>query len=146
MILPDINLLVYAYNSASEQHKVCSAWLEKILNGNEPVCFSWPTIIGFIRILTTVKMVANPYSPKQAMDIAGEWLSTPVSMMLVPGDEHFAIFRQLVIDSGIVGARLADAHIAALAIEHNATVATSDKDFRAFDGVKWINPLSGHSS
>lgn len=142
MILPDINLLIYAYNSACEEHKVCSVWLEKLLNGNEPVCFSWHTIMGFIRILTTVKMVANPYSPKQAMDIAGEWLSTPVSMMLVPGDGHFAIFRQLVIDSGIAGARLADAHIAALAIEHNATVATSDKDFRGFDGVKLINPLA----
>ncbi|HMO79283.1 MAG TPA: PIN domain-containing protein [Pyrinomonadaceae bacterium] len=144
MILPDVNVLIYAYNSASRHHERCAEWLESILNGDSAVCFSWHTILGFVRIVTTVRMVPRPFSAVEAMEIADELLRSPVSKMLIPGDGHFGIFRQLVLDSGISGARLADAHIAALAIEHGATVASADRDFRVFDGLKLIDPLSQH--
>lgn len=142
MLFPDINILVYAYDSASEDHKPCLKWLESALNGKNPVCFSWHTIMGLMRILTTVRMVRNAFTTKEAMQIADDMLSMPVSRMLLPGDQHFSIFRQLVNETGVSGARLSDAHIAALAIEHGATVVSKDRDFRAFDGVKLISPLA----
>ncbi len=142
MLFPDINILVYAYDSASKDHELCSNWLESVLNGDEPVCFSWHTIMGLVRILTTVKRVKNAFTAKEAMQIADDLMSTPVSRMLSPGDQHFTLFRQLVNETGISGARLSDAIIAALAIEHGATVVSKDRDFRAFDGVKLLNPLA----
>lgn len=142
MIFPDINLLIYAYDSASKQHEESAEWLEAILNGTNPVCFSWHTIMGFMRILTTVRMVPAPFTAKEAMETAHQLLQVPVARMLEPGEKHFEIFRGLVETSGISGARLADAHIAALAIEHGATFASVDKDFRVFESLKLINPLS----
>ncbi len=141
MIFPDINLLIYAYDSASIHHKICAPWLEEMVNGDQPVCFSWHTIMGFMRILTTLRMVPKPFSTQEVLDIADSLMQNPNSKMLNPGDRYFEIFRRLVIDTGISGARLADAHIAALAIEHGATVASSDKDFMVFDGLKLINPV-----
>lgn len=85
MLFPDLNILVYAYDSASEDHEACLFWLESALNGKVPVCFSWHTIMGLMRILTTVKMVKNAFSPKEAMQIADDMMSTPVSRMLLPG-------------------------------------------------------------
>jgi len=143
MLFPDINILVYAYDSASDDHEACSNWLESVLNGDDPVCFSWHTILGLMHILTTVRMVKNAFTAKEAMQIGDDLMATPVSRILLPGDQHFNIFRQLVNETGISGARLSDAHIAALAIEHGATVVSKDRDFRAFDGVKLINPLGG---
>lgn len=141
MFFPDLNILVYAYDSGSKHHEVCSQWLESALNGGDPVCFSWHTIMGVVRLLTTVKMMTNAFTPKEALEVADDLMTTPVSRMLLPGDQHFSIFRRLVDETGISGARLADAHIAALAIEHGATVVSNDRDFRAFDGLKLINPL-----
>lgn len=142
MLFPDINIMVYAYDSASNHHAECANWLESALNGDVDVCFSWHTIMGLMRVLTTVKMVKNAFTAKEAMQIADDMMATPVSRMLLPGDQHFSIFRRLVNETGISGARLSDAHIAALAIEHGATVVSTDRDFRAFDGVKLINPLA----
>lgn len=142
MLFPDLNVLIYAYDSGAKQHDACSRWLESALNGDQPVCFSWHTIMGVMRILTTVKMVKNAFTVSEAMDIADDLLTTPLSRMLVPGEQHLALFRRLVDETKISGARLADAHLAALAIEHGAAVVSTDRDFRAFDGIKLIDPLS----
>lgn len=142
MIFPDINILIYAYDSGFEQHELCARWLETTLNGDAPVCFSWHTILGFMRIVTTVRMVSSPLTATEAMTITEELLSCATAKMLEPRERHLAIFRRLVNETGISGARMSDAHIAALAIEHGATVASADKDFRVFDGLKLINPLT----
>jgi uncharacterized protein len=141
MFFPDINVLVYAYNLDAPQHSSCARWLETAMNGNAPVCFSWHTIMGLIRIVTTVKMMPKALTAREAMDIADALLSAPVSRMIDPSSGHLAIFRKLVEETGISGARLADAHIAALAIEHGATVVTTDRDYRSFQGLKLIDPL-----
>lgn len=144
MIFPDINLLIYAYDSSSEHHKASAEWLESVLNGNVPVCFSWHTIMGFVRILTTVRMVRKPLTTEEAVEIAGEFIALPNSRILQPGENHFKVFSRLAKAAGISGVRLADAHIAALAIEHGAAVASADKDFRVFDGLNLINPLASN--
>lgn len=144
MIFPDVNILIYAYNSASQEHEKASAWLASVLNGHEKVCFSWHTILGFVRISTTPSMFPHFFSSREAMSIAGELIDAPNSTMIAPGTNHFAIFRKLVSEAGIGGPMISDAHLAALAIEHGATVATSDKDFRLFEDLKFFNPLQGN--
>ncbi|MGH9946614.1 MAG: TA system VapC family ribonuclease toxin [Pyrinomonadaceae bacterium] len=142
MIFPDINLLLYAYNTMFERHGECSAWLESLINGKSTVCFSWHTIMGFIRMSTTPSIFPKPYTSTESLEIASSFLDAKNSMILLPGEEHFRVFSRLVKESGFTGPRLMDAHIAALAIEHGATVASADRDFRAFDGLKLINPLA----
>lgn len=144
MLFPDINVLVYAYNLAAPEHLACKKWLESALNANKPVCFSWHTIMGFVRIVTTVRMVPAALTAKEAMEIADELMQSPVSRMLLPGDGHFEIFRKLVNDTGISGARLSDAHLASLAMEYGATMVSADRDFRIFDDLKLINPLAAN--
>ncbi len=142
MIFPDINLLIYAYNSDFEHHDLCADWLESVINGNSTVCFSWHTIMGFMRIITTPRMFPNYFTANESMELASVLMNSPNATMLTPGENHFRIFKGLVKEAGITGAKLADAHIAALAIEHGATLASADRDFRLFDGLRLINPLS----
>ena len=142
MLFPDVNILVYAHNLATPEHQACKAWLESALDADDPVCFSWHTILGFVRIITTIRMVPEPLTAKEAMDIADDLMGAPSSQMLVPGDRHFAIFRRLVNETGISGARLSDAHLASLAVEHGATIVSADRDSRSFDGLKLLNPLT----
>ncbi len=141
MIFPDINLLLYAYNKSAEQYERCATWLGSVMNGAEQVCFSWHTILGFIRISTTPNIFPNHYSSKEALGIAAELIFSSNSTMLLPGERHFAIFQRLINESGLSGSRISDAHIAALAIEHGATLASADRDFRVFDDLKVFNPL-----
>ncbi len=142
MIFPDINVLIYAYDTGFKHHKLCAAWLESAMNGDSKVCYSWHTIMGFLRITTTPRVFPNPFTAKDSMEIVAGLMDSSNSVLLNPGEDHFKIFRRLVNETGIAGAKLSDAHIAALAIEHGATVASADRDFRLFDGLKLINPLA----
>jgi uncharacterized protein len=142
MIFPDLNMLIYAHNTAFEHHARCSAWLEALMNGNQKVCFSWHTILGFIRITTTPRMFPNTYSSKEALEIAADFLESPNSLLISPGERHFDILSGLIQICGISGPKISDAHLAALAIEHGVTLASADRDFRVFDELQLINPLA----
>jgi len=142
MIFPDLNLLLYAHNTAFEHHYRCAVWLEALMSGNQKVCFSWHTILGFIRLATTPRVFPNPYSSKEALQITGEFLGSPNAVLISPGARHFDIMSDLIIRCGISGAKISDAHIAALAIEHGVILASADRDFRVFDGFQLINPLA----
>jgi uncharacterized protein len=142
MILLDANLLIYAYNEAADQYQVSRRWLKDILSGIETVCFSWQTIMAFVRVSTNARVFANAYSPAEAFEIVENWLSAPGTRILLPTERHIGILKKVAIDSQISGPMLMDAHLAALAIEHGATLATTDRDFRRFDGLHIIYPLS----
>lgn len=142
MIFPDVNLLLYAHNTESPVFGKASKWLQNVMDGNERLCHSWHTIMGFIRISTNGKIFPKPYSPNEALEIVANLIDAKNSTMLLPGSEHFSIFENLVNEAGINGPKFMDAHIAALAIEHGATLATTDRDFRLFDRLKTINPLT----
>jgi len=142
MIFPDLNLLISAYNSAAVQHEKAVDWLESVLNGNEKVCFCWHTILGFIRISTTPSMFPHHLSARVALSIADEMISCPNSIMLLPGEKHLSLFTKLANETGFSGPKISDVHLAALAIEHAATFASTDRDFRYFDGLKLIDPLA----
>lgn len=142
MIMPDANILIYAHNEASENHERANRWLEEKLRSSEIVCFSWQTITAFLRITTNPKLFSNPLSPSQAFEIVEQWLARPNAIVVEATANFMTIFQKTAIDGQASGALLMDAHLAALAIEHGATLATTDRDFRRFDGLKIENPLA----
>ena len=141
MILVDANILIYAYDKRSPQHINARTWLSNVLVGHDTVAFSWIVMMAFIRTATNKKLFLKPYSTNEAFDVVKNWLSAPRSSIISPGREHLSITRQLAHEGGVYGADLTDAHIAALAIEHGASLATTDGDFQKFSGLRLINPL-----
>ena len=143
MILTDANLLLYAYNVDAAEHDTSRQWLEKQLSGPNLFCFAWQTITAFLRISTNQRAFAAPLSTKEATSIVTEWLERPQTVLLTPGEKHWAIFQKLMESGQTRGPLVMDAHLAALALEHGATLASSDRDFSRFPGLKLINPLRG---
>jgi len=142
MILADANILIYAYNEVASEHKAARAWLRTSLAGPESIAISLFAIMAFVRVATNKKIFSKPYSTDEAFDVVQNWLSAPGSVLLTPGDEHLKIVKRLANESGVYGATLTDAHIAALAIEHGVMLATTDIDFNQFKGLKFFNPLA----
>jgi toxin-antitoxin system PIN domain toxin len=141
MILPDVNILLYAHNNADKRYKEAKGWLSELLAGDDPACFTHETINGFIRIVTNQRAVPFPISLANAFLVVNDWLDSPNALLLLPTKDHFQILKDLAIASNARGSLFSDAVIAALAIEHGATVATSDVDFSIFTNLKVINPL-----
>jgi hypothetical protein len=143
MILPDLNLLIHAYNSESPVHERARAWWEAVMSDAEPVGLAWALILGFIRITTHRQVLANPLSARAASDHVRSWLAQPQVLILHPGDRHAEIFFGLLDQLGTAGNLTTDAHLAALSIEHQSELHTTDADFARFPGVRWRNPLTG---
>jgi uncharacterized protein len=141
MILPDANLLLYAYNTDADQHTLARQWLESVLSGAQLVGLSWQTITAFIRIGTNPRAFPNPLSISEAAQIASRWFARPSVTILVPGERHWAILNELLTQGQAYGPLVMDAHLAALAIEHGATLYTTDRDFSRFPGLRIVNPL-----
>ncbi len=141
MIVPDVNLLVYAYNEAAPSHEQARRWWEGLVNGAERVGVPWVVAAGFVRLLTHPSVRERPATPMQAVDYVEEWFRFPNVVPLNPGTEHLRLFRR-ALDAAGVGANLVtDAHVAALAMEHQAEVHSNDADFGRFPGLRWRNPL-----
>jgi toxin-antitoxin system PIN domain toxin len=144
LILIDANVLLYAHDSVSPHHGAARQWLEITLSGTEPVGLGWITILAFLRISTTRTLLKNPLSPSEAVIIVSEWLQQPRVSILHPGERHWEILRNLIVEGQAPGPLVMDAHEAALAIEHGATLCTTDRDFSRFPGVRVMNPLKNH--
>jgi toxin-antitoxin system PIN domain toxin len=142
VILPDINLLVHAYNLESPVHESARRWWEGALNATRPVGLAWISILGFIRITTHRQVLSNPLPVVEACARARAWLDQPQVGILHPGDRHGEILFGLFESLGTAGNLTTDAHLAALAIEHQAELHSTDADFGRFPGVRWINPLA----
>ncbi len=138
----DLNLLLYATNADAPQHAKARSWLEAALNGDEQVGLAWPVILGFVRLTTRGGLVPRPLAPRQALDAVGDWVSHPLVVMLHPGDGHWAILRGLLESAGAAGNLTTDTHLAALAIEYDATLYSTDADFARFSSLKLRNPIS----
>jgi uncharacterized protein len=141
VIVPDINLLLHAYNTESRVHAAARAWWEKALNDTRPVGLAWVAVLGFIRIATHPKILSNPMPVSLACSHARAWLSQPYVSMIDPGPRHAEIVFGLFESLGSAGNLTTDAHLAALAIEHQAELHSTDADFSRFSGLRWINPL-----
>jgi len=142
MILPDVNVLIHAYDSTFARHVAARRWWERTLGGQRPVGMAWVTVLGFIRIMTHRGILDNPMRPAQAIRAVKAWLDHPQVQVVTPGEQHGAILFRLIEALGTAGNLTTDAHLAALAIEYQAEVATTDTDFARFRGLRWFNPLA----
>lgn len=142
MIIPDANLLLYAYNQSASQHLPARVWWESSLSGSETVGMCWQTLTAFVRIATNPRAFTHPLTASESVEIVNEWLAQPALQMVVPGGQHWNIFSRLLVDSQISGPLVMDAHLAALAIELGATLCTCDADFGRFKTLRVLNPLA----
>jgi toxin-antitoxin system PIN domain toxin len=145
VILPDVNLLVHAYNADSPGHERARAWWESAMNGSAPVALVWAVILGFLRIATHRMVLDRPMPVEAAVRHVRSWIARPQVTLLHPGDRHAEILFGLLESVGTAGNLTTDAHVAAIAIEHGAEVYTTDADFARFRGLRWKNPLTGRS-
>lgn len=141
MILVDANILLYAYVPSSKHHETARDWLETTFSKPEPVGLSWVTILAFLRISTNPRILQRPFSVGEAVALVSAWLEAPAVAILEPGKRHWEILREMMTKGQAYGPLTTDAHLAALAIEHGATLATTDKDFTRFPGLRILNPL-----
>lgn len=141
MILPDINLLVYAYNSDAPGHLRAKSWWEACLSEDRSVGLPWAVLLGYLRLMTSRSVLVEPLSPEEATGHIRSWLERPQTQILVPGPRHLDLLDGLLRAARISGSLTTDAHLAALAIEHQAELHSNDADFARFPGLRWTNPL-----
>ncbi len=141
MLIPDINLLVYAHNEQAPHHASAKRWWENTLNGDERVGLPWVVTAGFIRLVTHPRVLTKPLPAAEAVKIVRSWLDQPLVSLLSPGDRHPALFLNYLTSLGTAGNLTRDAQIAAIAVEYQATLCSNDHDFARFDGLRWHNPL-----
>ena len=141
MILIDTNLWLYASLQETPQHSAAKAWLEATFNGDEPIALPWSVVLAVLRISTQSRLMLQPLSPGQAIELVEHWLQHPLVTVVQPGPSHWSILRLLIQETGTAGNLTSDAHLAALAIEHNGTLCSADSDFRRFPGLRFRNPL-----
>lgn len=142
MIVPDVNVLVHAYNAESPVHATARLWWESTLSSPEPVGIAWAVALGFVRITTHPRVLSNPLAVDRAIQHVESWLAQPQVTLLHPGDRHAALVFGLLRQLGSAGNLTTDAHIAALAMEYQAEVFTTDADFARFPGLRTRNPLT----
>lgn len=142
MIVPDINLLVYAYNSAASQHVPARRWWEECLSGDDEVGLPWVVLLGYVRLMTSRSVLRQPIAPELAVAHVREWLARPQARVLVPGPAHLDLLQALMKAAETSGKLTTDAHLAAIAIENQAELHSNDGDFSRFPGLRWRNPLA----
>lgn len=142
MIIPDVNLLLYAHIEGMPEHRSALAWWQGLLNREETVGIALPALFGFIRIATHPRIFDLPMSVDAAVDATEQWLGRRNVRLLVPGRQHLDIAFGLLRQVGAAANLTTDAQLAALAIEHQAELHSSDTDFGRFRGLRWINPLA----
>jgi toxin-antitoxin system PIN domain toxin len=142
MILPDLNLLVHAYNRESPVHTSAKGWWEDLMNGSRPVGLAWVVILGFLRITTHRQILARPLPVRESCNHVRSWLAQPQVTILHPGEHHAETLFGFLEAIGTAANLTTDAHLAALAVEYQAELHTTDADFTRFAGLRWRNPLA----
>ena len=142
MILVDANLLIYAYDASSPRHVAARRWLEGALVGVEPVRFPLQSVLAFVRIGTDPRVFERPLDSTEAIAIVESWLTRPTVGLVTPGEGHWRILAEVARAGQARGSRLMDAHLAALAIEHGATLMSADRGFARFPGLRFRNPIA----
>ena len=142
MIVPDLNLLVYAYNIGAPAHAEARRWWEDLLSDSEAVRIPWAVCLGFVRLMTHRAVLLTPLPTADAVATVRSWLDLPNVEILDPGPRHLEYFERALAQAGTGGNLVTDAHIAALAMEFQAEVHSNDADFARFAGLRWHNPLA----
>jgi toxin-antitoxin system PIN domain toxin len=141
VIVLDVNLLLYAYSPASAEHDRARRCLEDVLSDEELVGLPWQNVSAFIRILTDPRLPGVRRPLNEIVQIVEGWMEQPNVRLLSPGERHWSLFRQMLLDGQARGAMTSDAQLAALTIESGGVLYTTDRDFARFPGLRWQNPL-----
>jgi toxin-antitoxin system PIN domain toxin len=142
VIIVDANVLIYAYDARSPHHAAARSWLEAALSGTEAIRFPLVTLLAFVRILTNPNLYPNAPAPADLVDVIRSWLSQPNVAVATPSDGHWPLLAEVATIGQARGAALMDAHLAALAIEHGAVLATTDRGFARFEGLRTTDPVT----
>jgi toxin-antitoxin system PIN domain toxin len=141
MIVLDVNLLIYAYDTTTPEHAEARAWVEEIFSGQEAVGLPWQTISAFLRVLTHPGTQGAKFTMQTAVAIVDQWLNLSHVRALAPAEEYWPLFREMLVKGDVRGRLTTDAALAAQTIEHAGILYTNDRDFARFPGLRWINPL-----
>lgn len=142
MIVPDVNLLLYATVTAFPQHGRAHEWWTQAMATATPIGLATPTVFGFLRIVTNPRVLTPPMGFDMAAGHVREWLARPHVELIAPRSEHVEIALTLLRDVGTAGNLTTDAQLAAIAIEQGAEIRSHDADFGRFTGVSWSDPLA----
>ena len=140
MNVVDANVLLYARNRADPRHERSRRWLDRALSGHETVGLPWVSLLAFLRLSTKVGLFPSPLPVDESVAQVRAWLRSPAALVPEPSPRHLDVLAGLLAETGAGGNLVADAHLAALAVEHDATVVTFDNDFGRFTGVRWQRP------
>jgi hypothetical protein len=143
LILIDANLLLYAYDSASPRHEAARTWFEAVLSEETDVRFGLVTLLAFLRLGTDPRVFERPLGAADAVALVESWLARPNVSIALPSERHWSRLADLSEASKARGALMMDAHLATLTIEHGARLATTDRDFMRFAGLRFVDPLAG---
>ena len=141
MRIVDLNILLYAVNSDAAQHERARAWWERATNDEETIGLAWVVLLGFLRLSTSPRVFPRPLAPEVAAAKLDAWLARENVRVVREKDEHWETLKPLLGGAGTAGNLTTDAHLAALALSHDATLVSSDTDFARFKGLRWENPL-----
>jgi uncharacterized protein len=136
----DANVLLYAVNSDALHHERSRSWLDGALSGAETVGVAWVAVLAFVRLSTKVGLFPSPLSLDEAMNRVDAWLGAAPAVLLEPTKDHARLMRRLLQPLGTGANLVNDAHLAALAIEHDAGIVSFDNDFSRFPGIAWQEP------
>ena len=140
MVLPDVNVLIYAFREDVPYHDISRSWLDRVIGMDSRFGLSPLVLSAFIRITTNARVFAEPSGIDEALDFCEELREQPHCQIVEPGERHWDIFRRLCLETNTVGPRVTDAWFAALAIEWDCEWITFDGDFRRFSGLRWQRP------
>jgi len=140
VLVVDANVLLYAVDESAVDHRSALRWLEEALAQAEPIAIAWVVVVAFLRISTSPSAFARPLTTDEALAALDGWLTAPIVIALEPTPRHLAVVAGLLKEAGTAGNLVNDTHLAALALEHGATVISYDNDFSRFAGVSWRKP------
>ncbi|WP_455381572.1 TA system VapC family ribonuclease toxin [Salinispira pacifica] len=142
MILVDLNILLYAVNTASLEHSEARRWISQILDDDgETLGLTWIVILGFLRLATSPRLFPQPLDVKDALRFIDALLSHPRVRKVLPGENHWKLLQHLLLSSGRAGNLVNDAHLAACALEQGCVIATRDIDFARYSGIDTLRPF-----
>jgi toxin-antitoxin system PIN domain toxin len=140
MKIVDANVLLYAVNTASQHHGSSLRWLDGALSGADSVGLAWMPLLAFARLATKDGLFPSPLRVEDAIGQVVDWLAAPTAVLVAPTARHATILGGMLKQVGSGANLVNDAHLAALAVEHRASIVSYDSDFGRFDGVRWDRP------
>ena len=141
MTLIDVNILLYAYSADAPHQRAAAQYLSGLIESGAMVALTWITVWGFLRLATNPRISSNPMPAEIAFAIIDGLLKLPNVAMLAPGPRHLELLQKLVTEHQVTGPKMTDAVLAAIALENEASLASTDQDFARFTNLRWVNPF-----